>query len=249
MLVGKSPDTQGIAKGVFIALGFAALSDIKSDFIRKSRGGVGEDGERWQPLTREYLAYGRRFGRGEQAALKKAAGLGKGNRFAPGKNKGLLTADQLKQWNRIFAQSLSRFLLSMPSPEAAARAAAVAWIELKNQGAKTKLQVYGSRKVEILRDTGVLFNSLSPGKISTIGPNATYTKPSENQIFDTLKNGVIVGTNVPYAAVHNYGHASRPKMPKRQFIPEEVPEIWWQRWLDLANKALFVGARMMYENH
>ncbi|MGH9932599.1 MAG: hypothetical protein ACREA9_25630, partial [Pyrinomonadaceae bacterium] len=57
ILSGKVRDTLGIATGVFLAIGFAALSDIKADFVRKSRGGIGEDGEKWPPLSPEYLAY------------------------------------------------------------------------------------------------------------------------------------------------------------------------------------------------
>jgi len=70
MLIGQHPDEQGIARGVFFALGVAALSDIKSDYVRKARGETGEDGTRWPPLSPKYLAYGRRFGKGEQNLLQ-----------------------------------------------------------------------------------------------------------------------------------------------------------------------------------
>lgn len=263
ILTGKVRDSMNIAQGVFLALGFAALSDIKADFVRKSRGMTGEDGETWPPLSREYLAYQRRFGPGEKASLRKAAGVTAGMKYAPGgilkttviehtitekivQNKGLLTKPQLKRWNQIFARMAARLSLTMPPGEAKARAAQIAWATLKREGAKTLLEVYGNRQVDILRDTGVLLNSLSPGRIT----GGTYSKPTadggELQIFDTIANGVIVGTNVPYAAVHNNGSQKRG-IPKRQFLPKEAPTVWLQRWAAVANQALLVAARMAFQ--
>lgn len=250
ILAGRMRDSLGIARGVFLAIGFAALSDIKADFIRKARGGVGEDGEKWPPLSPEYLAYQRRFGPGEKAELKAAAGVGKAQRFGVGGNKGLLTKAQQKRWKTIFAQSLARLLLSMPPAQAKARAGQIAWATLKREGAKTLLDVYGHRTVEILRDTGILFNSLSPGEITGSGPTSTYKKPSgdggQQQIFETISNGVVVGTNVPYAASHNYGDSKRG-IPKRQFLPEQPPPAWLDRWADAANDALLAGARYAFQ--
>jgi len=242
-LTGREPDKHGVARGYLLALGVAALSKIKDAFITKARGGTDEMGITWPPLSKAYLAYGRRFGRGEQAALKKSAGLGKQHRFAPGGDKGLLTADQLKQWNRIFARKAARFALSgEPNPKA--HAAAVAWIVMKSLGAKTKLEVFGNRQVEILRDTGVLFNSISPGIVSGDG---SYT-PQDQQIFDIRAASVTVGSNVPYANVHDKGHARRPTMPRRQIFPDsesQIPESWWQDWLDRSARALESGAALV----
>lgn len=240
ILTGSEADTLGIARGVHTAIGFAALSDVKQDFIRKSRGETGEDGVKWKPLSPEYLAYGRRFGRGEQRDLKAAAGLGKAHRFAPGGSKGLLTVEQLKRWQKLFAQHMARLSVSMFLPEAKAAAAAMAWNTLKSEGAQTKLQVYGTRTVDINRDTGVLFNSLSPGDLSGSGANLTYTKPSgeggAEQVFEIIGNGVIVGTNVAYAAAVN---------KQRPFLPKSIPQAWLERWLAVANDAILVGARML----
>lgn len=255
ILAGSEADTHGVARGFLIALGFGCLSDIKTAFIAKARGGTDEMGVRWPKLTPEYLAYGRRFGRGEAMRLKAASGLGKGNRLAPGGKRGLLTAAQLKRWQKIYATRLNRFLHSLPPVEAKARAAQIAWAELKREGAKTKLGVFGHRSVEILRDTGVLFNSLSPGRMSGHGPGASYSKPSgeggDEQVFDIAAGGVTVGTNVSYAAVHNYGHASKPKMPRRQFLPDsesQIPDSWWQNWLDLAERSLQAGAAIVFRS-
>jgi hypothetical protein len=254
MLSGREPDSLGIGRWYLIAMGFGALSDIKDAFIEKSRGGTDEMGIKWPPLSNSYLAYQRRFGAGEQAKLKKAAGLGAGHRYAPGNNKGLLTAEQLKRWNKLYATYFNRLLLSLPEPLAKTRAAQFAWVDLKKEGAKTKLDVFGNRQVEILRDTGILFNSLSPGVMSRSDPqSSSYQKPSkeggEDQVFELQAGGVTVGTSVPYAAVHNFGHPSKPKMPKRQFIPEadQIPDSWWERWLGIATKGFDVAAAQLFK--
>lgn len=245
-LTGRVPDPRGIAKGVFATLGMLALSDIKADFVRKADGATGEDGNTWPPLSREYLAYGRRFGRGEQKKLKDAYGLGRRHHLAPGDNKGLLTAAQLKRWRKLFAGHLQRLLVSLPEGAAKARAAQIAWTIIKSEGAQTKINVFGGRKVQILRDTGILLNSISPGRIV----NGEYQLPTreggEEQIFQTIVNGVIVGTNVPYAATHNYGDPSR-KIPKREFLPEKVPQVWLDRWASGTERALIEAARQAYE--
>lgn len=222
------------ARGVFIAIGMAALSDIHGDFIVKARGGAGADGTVWPRLSPKTLAYSRRFGPGEQSASKKAAGLGRAHRHAPGKNTGLLTMAELKQWRGLYASGLARFAASMPLGEAKAKAAAIAWKIMKARGAKTKLEVYGHREHEILRDTGVLANSLSVGVVS----GNEYQRPTEEggdqQIFSLLQNGVIVGTNVPYAKAHQEGIG----VPKRPILPKFVPEAWKSNWLNAAAAAL-----------
>lgn len=244
LLAGREPDTQQISRGFLLAIGFAALSDIKRAFIVKSRGGTDEMGIKWPRLSKKYLAYGRRFGKGEQAGLKAAAGLGKGNRLAPGTNKGLLTRDQLTLWRKIYSQVLNRSLVTMPEAAAKGKAAAIAWTKLKEMGAKTKLEVYGNRQVEILRDTGVLFNTLSPGVLS--GNN--YAKPHADQIFDVGAGSIIIGTNHQFAAVHNFGSVAR-NIPRRQFLPDsdsQIPDSWWSRWLGVSMKALELGSAELF---
>ncbi len=250
ILAGRQPDVHGIARGFQLAIGFAALSDIKDAFIIKSRGGTDAMGIRWPPLSREYLAYGRRFGPGEQSRLKQGAGLGRAHSKAPGGRKGLLTAAQLKQWRKIYVRLLNRFILSEGEAEAKSHAAAIAWSVLKRHGAKTKLEVFGNRQVDILRDTGILLNSLSPGILSGSGPSVNYSPPSSDggaeQIFDLQPGEVIVGTNVEYASAHQKGIG----VPQRKFLPDEanpVPTVWWARWLAVANAALVVSVAFLFQ--
>ena len=59
---------------------------------------------------------------------------------------------------------------------------------------------------------------------------------------------VIVGTNVIYASTHQNGDAKR-KIPARPFLPDEdhpVPQVWWDRWGRLANKALVASATILF---
>jgi hypothetical protein len=242
LLTGRTADSLGVARGVFLAIGFAALSDIKADFVRKSRGETGEDGVQWAPLSKEYLAYQRRFGPGEKTALRKAAGITRGQRYGVGgpggNNMGLLTKAQQKRWKAIFARALQRLLLTMPAEAAKARAGQIAWATLKREGAKTLLEVFGNRQVEINRDSGILLNSLSPGELSFDHYDRPGAEGGEQQVFSAIANGVIVGTNVPYAAAVN---------KRRPFLPERAPQAWLERWAAVASQALLVGARLLFQ--
>ncbi len=236
-LTGREPDNAGHAKAVFYAIGFAALSDIQEAFIVKSRGGTGEDGVTWPPLSEAYLAYQRRFAPGEQSALKKAAGLGKGHSYGVGGKGGILTKAQSKRWKKLYGGNLARLAARMEVPDAKGMAAAMAWNTIKAEGARTKLEVFGKRVVAILRDVGILFNSLSPGYFDGV----TYDKPTaeggEQQVFTALTDGIVIGTNVPYAAAHNYGYP-KSGIPKREFLPEVVPQVWLERWAQAGIEAL-----------
>lgn len=222
ILSGRVADESGIARGFMMRVAYTFLMKVKEAFIAKSRGGTGEDGITWAPLTREYLAYGRRFGRGEQAALKAAAGLGAGNH-----HRGLLTAAQDKRWKQVYAQTLAWLAAREPLGTAKAIAAGHAWKVVKQEGAKTKLEVYGSRQVDIGRDTGILFNSLSPGELSEAGPDAQLAA-AESQVLESRPGEVIVGTNVPYAA---------PFHKRRPLWPSVLP----QSWLDAMNRRAAEG--------
>lgn len=228
--------------GVHTTIGFAALSDIKDDFVRKARGQTGEDGVTWAPLSPKTLAYSRRFGPGEQSRLKKAAGLGRANN-----RRGLLTATQDKRWRKVYAQSLAWLATKMPFGQAKAQAGKIAWSKLKQEGAKTKLEVFGNRPHEILRDTGVLLNSLSPGQFGNDGVNLTYLPPGgeggDQQVFTLQPSGVIVGTNVPYARKHQNGDPRRG-IPARPFIPRNgMPSAWTRNWASAGARSLVVVLR------
>lgn len=239
ILTGNAPDENGIAAGFKARLGYTLLSLIAPNFNVLGRGGTGADGDKWPPLSQRYLAYGRRFGPGEQTALKKAAGLGKGHRHAPGGKSGLMNAAQQKEWNKVFAMHTARLVLrGYHVKEAKSIAAGIAYNHMKGKGVKTKLEVYGNRQVQILVDTGRLRNSLMPGTLYERGVDAAYQRPgagSGDQIFTAENDRVTVGTNVKYAIYH---HAARPPRKLRRLWPREFPDDWWRQLLGSAISGL-----------
>ncbi len=225
---GREADPNNAVKSLLTRIGVALLSQVQQDFILKSRGGTGRDGIKWKPLSRKTIAQ-RRVSAGE----RKAAGI-KGKRV-----RGLLTPAQDKRWKMIFATK--KFWLmakGLGEGEASARAAQIAWAVLKSEGAQTKLAVFGGRSVEIMRDTSVLFRSLSPGI-----EDKPYTgRDSDKQVFETAPARVIVGTRVPYAGRQ---FRTRPAWPADGMIPA----AWWPAILLAAQRgvvrmvALLLGRR------
>lgn len=220
MMEGRVPDTYGIVRGFKLRVAFGFFSIIKENFIIKSRGGTDEAGIRWRPLSPEYLAYVRPMasapGRGSRSPPR-AGGR------SPGDNDGFMNAKQLKRWRGIYAGLLKYLALQMDLGTAKAIAAATAWKRLKAEGVRTKLEVFGRRDVEILRDRGILFNSLSPGVITFAGPDASYSPPTdeggEYQVVEQEDGSLTCGTNVEYAARQ---FATRPAWPPGG----ELPDIW-----------------------
>lgn len=222
VLTGRLPDYDGIAHGFKLRMAFAFFYMAKEAFIVKSRGGTDDTGTSWPKQTAKYLAYGR----GPKSTRR-------GGGVSPGGKDGFMTKDQLKRWQRTYAQTLARLLLQVPEDEAKRRAAQIAWAQAKREGVQTLLQVFGSRWADILRDTGLLFNSMSPGVLVENGPDASYGKPPD-QIVEERPGELAVGTNVKYAAKHHYG--KRPLWPK----DGNLPGSWWEEILDGARSGLLM---------
>lgn len=184
-------------------VGLAVLGRIKRAFVVKARGGTDEAGDSWQPLSPKTIAYSktRQRGRGGRTKTEK-----KRDRY-PSQ---ALTQKQQDRWWEVYRRNLARFRGDKR------HAAAAAWLVLKGEGATTLLQKYGGRKVEILRDTGLLLNSLSPG----------YGGPE--QVFRVEPGAVTVGTNRKGARGHHEGIPGR--LPQRRLWPEpsKWPESWWR---------------------
>ena len=178
-----------LVRGVQLRMGMAALSTIQADFITKARGGTGKDGIKWPPLQKATIA-------NRRPAPRKKRGE---------RPRGLLTESQDARWRRIFAQTKAWLVAKhgLSDSDAAARAAQTAWAKLKAAGAKTKLDVWGNRQVEILRDFGLTLMSLSPG----------VTSP--HQIFRLPPGQVIVGTNR-----NVWHHLGTRRLPQRRFWPK-----------------------------
>lgn len=226
MLAGSRTDTHGIAKGFMTAIGFGALSDVKSAYVEKARGGTDELGIKWAPLAPSTIA-NRRVGPGDKRD-----------------NPDIAERERIR--TRETKKALARFRLSLPENEARRRAAIVGSIKATKLTGKTKIQTLGNRNVEILRDTGVLLNSLSPGRLVQAGGNVGYDIPHADQIFMPKPGEVIVGTTVEYSSYHQQG---TKRIPARPFLPQpgRVPSIWWNRWLAISTKALAASVKAWLE--
>ena len=249
MLAGDRADTFGIAEGFKLSLGFAALSDIKAAFIQKAAGGTDEMGIGWPPLSPRTIA-NRRVGAGDK-------GLGKNITRRPGQST-LEAAQQallVRKWERIRKRETKRALVryqfsGLDEKEALRRARIVGSIKAGQEVGATKVEILGGRKVEILRDTGRLLNSLSPGILGGSGNLTTYSKPpqdgGEDQIFEVPAGEVIVGTNTIYAGTHQHGSEH---IPQRKILPDvetPVPSIWWDRWISVGTQALAIGVGVLF---
>lgn len=220
-------DPYGIARGIQLRGGIALLSKIQQAFIVKSRGGTGDDGIKWPPLKRSTIAQRRTTG-----TERKALGIG-GTRV-----RGLLTPAQDRRWRQIFGSRLAKLRLVMSDGAAKAKAAQIAWAILKSEGAQTKLQVLGGRQVDILRDTGELFRSLTPG---------VEDQPSgaDGQVFRVPPGRVIVGSNKK-----PWHHAGIPgKLPTRPLWPLDgrLPAAWQQAVADAMRRGIGVAILLLLD--
>ncbi len=199
-VAGRVSGWADLVYGVNLRMGMAQLSTIQQDFVTKARGGTGKDGIKWAALQKATIANRR------PAPRKK-----KGER-----PRGLLTSAEDRRWRQIFARTKAWLVAKHGLGEGAAagRAAQVAWAQLKASGAKTKLDVYGNRQVEILRDTDLTLLSLAPG----------VTSP--DQVLRLEPGTVIVGTN--RMVWHHTG--TKRGLPARRFWPEsgQAPPGYFQ---------------------
>lgn len=138
-----------------------------------------------------------------------------------------MTAAQEKQWWAIYRRFLAINAARMPAGPAKAIAAKVAWSKMKALGVRTKLEVFGNREVEIGRDRGILFNSLSAGVLMAYGVDASYIPPAEQRFDAETQGELIVGSTVAYAGAFA---KLRPLWPD----PAAWPAAWWERWIETA---------------
>ena len=205
----SGPETEAL----LTRIGLVSLGRIKQAFVEKARGGTDEAGDRWKPLSPKTIAYSKTRSRG-------AGGRTRTEKKRDAFPSQALTKKQNERWWDLYRQGLAIFKGNKAS------AARRAWAILKGEGATTLLQKYGGRQVEILRDTGLLLNSLSPG----------YKGPE--QVFRIDRNSVIIGTNRKWAAAHHRGVPG--KLPQRRLWPptSKWPQTWWADITDQIKQGL-----------
>ncbi len=251
-LAGRQNELDYLTRGIRLRIGMVALACVQETFVVKAGGGTGDDGIKWDPLKKETVA-NRPIGPKDVLSLK-AIGITKrkhgygarkqdsSTQDVLGRQKrSFLTDAQDKRWKAIFAFNKINLMAKhgLGDGESSARAAAIAWATLKAEGAKTKLDVLGSRTVQIGRDTGRLFNSLSPGipepeqhSILAAPPDAPV---AEDRILRDEVGAVVVGSNVVYAGRF---HA------KRQLWPDQLPPAWEIRIVDAAMSGIAEAVKL-----
>lgn len=224
------------ADAMLVSCGLAALGRIKRAFVTKSRGGTDEAGDRWRPLSPYTIAYGRRHrklaGDPQESRLYSRA---KGKPWIPGSARRAgyapsyaLTNKQRDRWWALYRQGLAMFGGDKGS------AARRAWAISKSEGATTIFDKYAHAQVDILRDTGLLLNSLSPGVASG------------ERVLRVGRGEVIVGTNRKWAGVHHRGSRDG-RIPQRRLWPEprRWPSSWWLDILEQARQGLVDIAKQL----
>lgn len=202
-LPGAALSGGAVADAMLTRCGLALLGRIRQAFVIKARGGTDEAGGWWAPLSPKTVAYSktRQRGRGGRTRAEKARAS---------RPSQALTQRQQDRWWEVYRRQLAIRRGDR------GHAAAVAWLVLKGEGARTLVDKYGHRQVEILRDTGLLLSSLSPG-----------TGAAES-VFRVGRGEVTVGTNRKGAAAHHRGVPGR--LPQRRLWPDprNWPASWWR---------------------
>lgn len=205
---GAGGDGREAADQMKVRLGLTLLANIRKAFVVKAAGGTDEAGLSWKPLSPKTIAYSRRH-----------PGVPKSKDRAPFRPSWMLTEKQHERWWSLYRTGLARFRGDK------GRAAKLAWAVMKGEGAKTLIGTYGNTAVQILRDTGLLLNSLTPG-LSPEGDVPSSPPTVENQVFTLGSSDVIVGTNRKHAATH---HEGKGHVPQRRLWaePSQWPQTWW----------------------
>lgn len=231
--IATGQQTRGVAglhKTMLIRMGLVALSRIRHSFIIKSRGGTDEAGTRWAPLKPSTIAYSRRhpvLSRKGTPLQRRIPTAKTRSQFRPS---WMLTPRQRDRWWALYR----RFLYKYRGDKS--HAAATAWLILKQEGAKTLIGVYGGMPAEILRDTGLLLNSLTPGIPESSIPDTPPSVP--HQVFRLGRGEVIVGTNRKGGPAHHHGIPGR--LPQRRLWPhpKNWPRFWWDDIMLAARNSL-----------
>lgn len=222
-------DSGAVADGLKLRLAVVFFSKVKDAFITKARGGTDDAGISWPPLNPKTLAYSRQTQAGKSRVLKTTTK----QRQRAGFNR----YQSLRAYNVAYREALARLSLTLPKAEARRRASNIATVAAQQKSGQTKIDAASTLRpgvdYDILRDTGILLNSLQPGIVS----GDTYS-PRDNQIALSEPGQLVLGTNVEYAGAHHYGNAQRG-LPARPLWPR--PNALPQSWLNAMNDALTRG--------
>jgi hypothetical protein len=223
-VTGQGPQSAPV-RALQVRVGLTVLNKIREAFIQKAQGGADDSGLTWPPLSPFTIAYKRRhreIGRRGQVTNRWLPRSSQRASYAPSY---ALTPQQRDQWWRLYYNGLHKGM-------GRSHSAAAAWLIVKADGARTLMDLYGNAQVEILRDTGALLRSLTPGGV----PDGEATSPPRTrlQIFRLERGQIVLGTERPWAETHHQGVPGR--IPQRRLWPEPSawPAAWWKGILEQA---------------
>lgn len=214
-LIGGSNLQPRLTAVFYSAFAVSWFTSVSEGYDVKSAGGVDELGVSWEDIKPSTKAYHR-------PDLRREVFLPEVSRLRP-----TLTEAQNRVWKHIYLSQLAAypaieadyrnrqqrafaFLVQIEDEDRAkSRAAAIAWREVKERyGAKTLLEIIGTKKASLLKKTDRLRESYSPGS------GVPYQGPPE-QIFQPVVGGLRLGSRVPYAGPVTRKRPVQPRGPSK----------------------------------
>lgn len=231
-LTGAEPDHSGVVDAAGLRTGGVLLSHIQGAYETKSEGGTDEMGIQWEPLAASTLALRRKV-TGAKSLGKLRATLtalpAHRKRLIQVQRNRLLEVYRNDPGSRAQRRQALRFLKLMQPYLTPSRFKKLT-SEIKAQKpAKGAALAFSGAFAVILRDTGGLFNSLSP----------TVTADT---VLAAGPGSITVGSNKTTASGHNLldlHDSAQPRkqkasggdrLPRRQVLPDAahpIPPQWW----------------------
>lgn len=212
ILSGRLADPTGgeIARGFTLRVSATVMAFVKEAYAIKARGGTDAAGEKWKPLAPRTIQHRMRKGKNRPITRRRQRAREAMWRAGRELRKAKTFRNTLRSEERIDA---ARRKFKAAQKEYAA--------------------AVGS--IEILRDTGRLFNSLSPGYGGRVMSDGA---------LDVRPGIAVFGTNVKYAKYHHFG---TKRCPQRRLWPvvERWPGVWWEDVRGAAQR----GLRLAMEQH
>lgn len=251
ILSGRLPDPMGIRKAVFAKVVWAALEDVKKDYEEKSKGGQGQGGIEWAPLTKFTI---RKRAEAQKGKSGVSAGGKRHKQEQPPPDPAWLRAQRRevyrKEYARLRAGGLSHKEAARQASVVARFATARAWNLMAGlmRGEPGKAAPPYQGDFPILKETGRLLESASPGTVSGKGLGMEYQPPSGgaaesgDQEVVYGKGFVAVDSHVPYGDKHmedGEGEETGGFRPARPWkYGGDVPKEWVDRWAAVMSDAL-----------
>lgn len=228
-IAGTGPDPLRLREGVASRLAFVFFSNVLQDFNRKSKGGEGDDGKKWPPNTRQYLAY-------QKGRFKNR---NTGTSYRAGREKHL-SAAQRRIWAKENRAAIKRITakanaegITITRQKVKAMAAPIAWAATRGTGASSLIKFYPGQPDTVLVDKGDLRRSVRPGILTA----QTYSVSDPSQIFEIEAKDVVVGSRDPKAAFHHnatkqfHGDGQKGTVQRRLW-PAVLPDTWVKEMTD-----------------